>query len=118
MALAHYLVSWLEGLSTVAQRQFVTMLRSPAAASTVRWSMAWAAASAGCGLLLLPAWRAQAGRAPRVIEGIETVDDAVEACRCTGLSGWELVTHAQCLVYRKFACYSCRNLWDTPAQAF
>jgi hypothetical protein len=51
-------------------------------------------------------------------DGIETLDDAVAACRRSGLTGWELVTYAQHLVYRKFTCYSCRNLWDTPAAAF
>jgi hypothetical protein len=51
-------------------------------------------------------------------DGIETLDDAAAACRRTGLAGWKLVTCAQRLVYRKFTYYSCRNLWDTPAQAF
>jgi hypothetical protein len=94
------------------------MLLAWAGGKAPRWSSAAVAASAGIGLLLLPAWRAQAGRAPLCIDGVETLDDAVEACRRTGLSRWELVTCAQRLVYRKFACYSCRNLWDTPAQAF
>jgi hypothetical protein len=68
--------------------------------------------------LLLPAWRAQASRALRRDEGIETIADAVQVCRRSGLGGWELVTYTQRLVHRKFAFYSCRNLWDTPAQAF
>ena len=49
---------------------------------------------------------------------IATIDDAVAACRRSGLDGWPLVTCAQQLVYNKFRAYSCRNLWDTPAQAF
>ena len=47
-----------------------------------------------------------------------TLDDAVAACRRSGLDGWDLVAYAQRLVYRKFTFYSCRNLWDTPAAAF
>ena len=69
-------------------------------------------------MLLLPAWRAQAGRVPFRSDEVETIDDAVQLCQRTDLSGWELVAYAQRLVHRKFACYSCRNLWDTPAQAF
>ena len=94
------------------------MLRAWAAGKAARWSLALAAASAGSGLLLLPAWRAQAGRAPFRSDEVETIDDAVQLCQRTELSGWELVAYAQRLVHRKFACYSCRNLWDTPAQAF
>ena len=52
MALAHYLVSWLEGLSTVAQRQVVTMLLARAGGKAARCSLAVVAASAGIGLLL------------------------------------------------------------------
>jgi hypothetical protein len=76
------------------------------------------ASAAGFVLLLLPARRALRGRGPVAQDGIETLDDAVAACRRSGLQGWELVTFAQRLVYRKFRYYSCRNLWDTPAQAF
>lgn len=79
--------------------------------------MALAVTGIGWGLLL-PAWRAQASRALRRDEGIETIADAVQVCRRSGLGGWELVTYTQRLVHRKFAFYSCRNLWDTPAQAF
>lgn len=88
------------------------------AGSAVRWGMTLTAAIAGWGLLLLPAWRALTRRAPRRIDGVETLDDAVQSCRRTDFSGWELVNYAQRLVYHKFAYYSCRNLWDTPAQAF
>ena len=52
VALAHHLVSWLEGLSTVAQRQVVTMLLARAGGKAARWSLAAVAASAGIGLLL------------------------------------------------------------------
>jgi len=83
-----------------------------------RWGVWLLVAGAGYGLLLLPAWRALSGRAPHRIDDVETLDDAVEFCLRAGLSGWALVTHAQRLVHRKFVYYSCRNLWDTPAQAF
>jgi hypothetical protein len=108
----------LESLSAIAQRQVITMQPAWAARKAAHWSTALVAATAGCGLLLLPAWRALAGRAPLRIDGVDTIDDAAQVCQRTDLSGWELVTYAQRLVYRKFACYSCRNLWDTPAQAF
>jgi hypothetical protein len=84
----------------------------------VKWVAALAATAAGFALLLLPARRVLRGRGPVSLAGIETPDDAVAACRNSGLAGWELVTCAQRLVYRKFTHYSCRNLWDTPARAF
>jgi len=80
--------------------------------------MGLTAAIAGWGLLLLPAWRALAWRALRCVDGVETIDHAVRDCQRTGHSDLELVTYAQRRVYHKFVCYSCRNLWDTPAQAF
>lgn len=52
------------------------------------------------------------------VDGITTLGDAIQACRRTGLQGWDLVAYAQQLVARKFAVYSTRNLWDTPARAF
>lgn len=52
------------------------------------------------------------------LDGITTLDDAVRACRLTGLQGWDLVAYAQQRVARKFVIYSTRNLWDTPARAF
>lgn len=76
------------------------------------------AVAAGSALLLLPAWRALRAYGPVSLDGIETIEDAVNACRRSGLDGWELVTYAQRLVYRKFTYYSCRNLGDTPATAF
>ncbi|CAG0936579.1 hypothetical protein TFLX_05460 [Thermoflexales bacterium] len=51
-------------------------------------------------------------------DGVTTLDDAVQACQLTGLQGWARVAYAQQLVARKFAYYSTRNLWDTPARAF
>lgn len=84
----------------------------------VRWIGALVATAAGCVLLLLPAARALRDHGPVPVDGIETLDDAVASCQHAGLDGWELVTFAQRLVYRKFTYYSCRNLWDTPAGAF
>ena len=83
----------------------------------MKWAAALGAAAAGFALLLLPATWALRRRTVASLDGVETIDDAVAACRRSGLGGWELVTYAQRLVYRKFTCYSCRNLWDTPAQA-
>jgi hypothetical protein len=51
------------------------------------------------------------------MDGITTIDDAVEACRRTQLHGWDLVAYAQNLAARKFA-YSRLNTWDTPSRAF
>jgi hypothetical protein len=72
----------------------------------------------GAALLTAPAWLALRGRTPTCTQEVETLDDAVDACRRSGLEGWDLVTFAQRLVCSKFAIYSCRNLWDSPAQAF
>jgi len=51
------------------------------------------------------------------MDGITTLDEAVEVCRGTHLHGWELVAYAQSLVARKFT-YSRLNTWDTPSRAF
>jgi len=51
------------------------------------------------------------------MDGITTIDDAVEACRRTHLQGWDLVAFAQNLATRKFT-YSRLNTWDTPSRAF
>lgn len=51
------------------------------------------------------------------MDGITTIDDAVEACRQTQLRGWDLVAYAQQLVARKFT-YSRLNTWETPSRAF
>jgi hypothetical protein len=69
-------------------------------------------------LWMLPAAWALRRHGPVRLHGIETVEDAVAVCQHADLSGWELVTYAQRLVYRKFTHYSCRNLWDTPSSAF
>lgn len=69
-------------------------------------------------LLMLPAAWAQRRRRPEGSFGTATIDDAVAACRGTGLERWPLVIYAQQLVYNRFRYYSCRNLWDTPAGAF
>jgi hypothetical protein len=69
-------------------------------------------------LLMLPAaWALRSRKATAPGSSI-TIDDAVSACRRSGLEGWPLVTFAQQMVYNKFRAYSCRSLWDTPAQAF
>lgn len=51
------------------------------------------------------------------MDGITTIEDAVEACRLTGLQGWDLAAYAQQLVARKFT-YSRLNSWETPSRAF
>jgi transglutaminase-like putative cysteine protease len=51
------------------------------------------------------------------LEGITSIEDAVAACRRSGLEGWELVAYAQNLAARKFS-YSRRNPWDSPGKAF
>ncbi len=51
------------------------------------------------------------------MDGITTIDDAVEACRQTHLQGWDLIVFAQNLAARKFT-YSRLNTWDTPSRAF
>ena len=51
------------------------------------------------------------------VDGITTIDEAVEACRRTQLHGWDLVAYAQNLAARKFT-YSRLNTWDTPSRAF
>lgn len=82
-------------------------------------SIAALALVTGGGLLAMtPAWWALRWRQPNRLDGPETLDDAVEICKRSNLAGWGLVLFAQCLVCRKFTHYSCRNLWDTPAQAF
>ncbi|MDO5682260.1 MAG: arylamine N-acetyltransferase [Propionibacteriaceae bacterium] len=51
-------------------------------------------------------------------EGVRTLADAVQHCRNTGLTGWDLVAYAQDLVHRKFSRYSILSLWETPSRAF
>lgn len=51
-------------------------------------------------------------------DGVGTIAEAVEACRASGLGGWELVDHATALVHAKYSHYSCYHWWETPAQSF
>jgi hypothetical protein len=51
------------------------------------------------------------------LDGVMTIDDAVEVCHRTHLQGWNLVAYAQNLAARKFT-YSRLNTWDTPSRAF
>ena len=93
-------------------------MRQAKALRLLRPAVTLVVTAAGFVLLLFPARRALHGLGSAALEGIVTLDDAAAACRRSGLTGWELVTYAQRLVYRKFTHYSCRNLWDTPAGAF
>lgn len=68
-------------------------------------------------LLTLPLLRRLPKQSRVSMDGITTIDDAVEACRRTQLQGWQLVAYAQNLVARKFT-YSRLNTWDTPERAF
>ena len=68
-------------------------------------------------LLTLPLLRRLPKQSHVSMNGIMTLDDAVEACQQTHLHGWALVEYAQSLVARKFT-YSRLNTWDTPARAF
>jgi hypothetical protein len=96
----------------------LTTTRNNPACRRGPWIAIFAAAAAGAVLPLLPAAWALRGRGPVVVDGIGSLDDAVADCQRTGLIGWDRVTYAQRLVYRQFRTYSCRNLWDTPVQAF
>ncbi|HEX2916574.1 MAG TPA: transglutaminase family protein [Chloroflexia bacterium] len=49
--------------------------------------------------------------------GITTIDDAISACRKSGLQGWDLVEYARHLVSRKMV-YSRLNTWDSYSRAF
>jgi hypothetical protein len=93
-------------------------MRQANALGLLRPAVVLAAATAGFVLLMLPARQALRGRGPIARDGIATLDDAVAACRRSGLDGWELVAYAQRLVHHRFTHYSCRNLWDTPTAAF
>jgi len=67
--------------------------------------------------LTIPMLRRLPKQSHVTMDGITTIDDAVEACRRTQLKGWDLVAYAQNLAARKFT-YSRLNTWDTPARAF
>jgi hypothetical protein len=51
------------------------------------------------------------------VNGITTIEDAVQACQESKLLGWELVAYAQKLTATKFT-YSRRNPRDSPSKAF
>ncbi len=68
-------------------------------------------------LLTIPLLRRLPKQSRVSLDGVMTIDDAVEACRRTHLQGWDLVAFAQNLAARKFT-YSCLNTWDTPSRAF
>jgi transglutaminase-like putative cysteine protease len=68
-------------------------------------------------LLTIPLLRRLPKQSRVSLDGVTTIDDAVEACRRTHLQGWDLVAYAQNLAARKFT-YSRLNTWDTPSRAF
>jgi hypothetical protein len=68
-------------------------------------------------LLTIPLLRRLPKPGRESMDGITTIDDAVEACWRTGLQGWELAAYAQNLAARKFT-YSRLNTWDSPSRAF
>jgi hypothetical protein len=65
-------------------------------------------------LLTIPLLRRLPKQGCVSMNGITTIDDAVEACRRTHLQGWDLVAYAQNLAAKKFT-YSRLNTWDTPS---
>lgn len=68
--------------------------------------------------LLVGCWRRRSSTPDQtMVDGVTTIEDAVDACRNTGLRSWNLVAYAQQLAARKVT-YSRRNTWDTPACAF
>src|SRR5436305_8546926 len=68
-------------------------------------------------LLTIPLLRRLPKQGRVSMDGITTIDDAVEACRQTYLQGWDFVAYAQNLAAKKFT-YSRLNTWDTPSRAF
>jgi len=68
-------------------------------------------------LLTIPLHRRLPKQSHVSLDGVVTIDDAVEACRRTHLQGWDLIAYAQNLAARKFT-YSRLNTWDTPSRAF
>lgn len=51
-------------------------------------------------------------------DGVDTLADAVVACRETGLAGWDLVEYARRLVHRKYAQYTIVKLWENAPSSF
>jgi hypothetical protein len=68
-------------------------------------------------LLTIPLLRRLPKQSCVSLDGVTTIDDAIEACKRTHLQGWDLVAYAQNLTARKFT-YSRLNTWDTPSRAF
>lgn len=68
-------------------------------------------------LLSIPLLRRLPKQSRVSMDGVTTINDAVEACKRTHLQGWNLVAYAQNLAARKFT-YSRLNTWDTPSRAF
>jgi hypothetical protein len=68
-------------------------------------------------LLTIPLLRRLPKQSRVSMDGITTIEDAVEACRRTHLQGWDLVAYAQNLAAKKFT-YSRLNTWDAPSRAF
>jgi hypothetical protein len=68
-------------------------------------------------LLTIPLLRRLPKQSRVSLDGVMTIDDAVEVCHRTHLQGWNLVAYAQNLAARKFT-YSRLNTWDTPSRAF
>jgi hypothetical protein len=68
-------------------------------------------------LLTIPATRLLPKEGRASLDGVTTIEHAVQACRGSGLQGWDLVAYAQGLAAKKFT-YSRCNPWDSPARAF
>jgi hypothetical protein len=68
-------------------------------------------------LLTLPVTRLLPKEDRIPVSAVTTIQDAVIACRRSGLQGWDLVAYAQQLVALRFN-YSRRNPWDSPSRAF
>lgn len=68
-------------------------------------------------LLSLPLLRRLPRQKKVALDGVTTIEEAVEACRRSNLQDWELVAYAQNLVARKFT-YSRLNSWESPSRAF
>ncbi|MFN2221086.1 MAG: hypothetical protein ACK2UH_00915 [Candidatus Promineifilaceae bacterium] len=72
----------------------------------------------GAAVFMLPGALRLGKTRPTDLDGVVTIEDAIVACKDSGLNGWALVTFAQNLVRRKFAIYTTRNAWDSSARAF
>lgn len=51
-------------------------------------------------------------------DGVSTKAQAVDACRASGRTGWDLVDFATQLVHRKYRFYSSYHWWETPDRSF